>query len=99
MTCVLSSAFCLQSNVVLLLDTNNGTIRRLLFSPEAEEAPKRMSWWGNKEELVRKSIFLVDYAQLAMLSKHDSRIFSVIASLDPPTDIHHFILILSFVQT
>uniref|UniRef100_A0A7M4DXF6 von Willebrand factor A domain-containing protein 8 n=1 Tax=Crocodylus porosus TaxID=8502 RepID=A0A7M4DXF6_CROPO len=40
-----------QSNVVLLLDTNNGTIRRLLFSPDAEEAPKRMSWWGNKEEL------------------------------------------------
>uniref|UniRef100_A0ABM5FZN6 von Willebrand factor A domain-containing protein 8 n=1 Tax=Pogona vitticeps TaxID=103695 RepID=A0ABM5FZN6_9SAUR len=40
-----------QSNVVLLLDTNNGALRRLLLSPEVQEAPKKTSWWGNKEDM------------------------------------------------
>ncbi|XP_061485897.1 von Willebrand factor A domain-containing protein 8 isoform X2 [Rhineura floridana] len=39
-----------QSNVVLLLDTNTGSIRQLLLMPDATEGPKRISWWGTKEE-------------------------------------------------
>ncbi|XP_062982036.1 von Willebrand factor A domain-containing protein 8 [Elgaria multicarinata webbii] len=40
-----------QSNVVLLLDTNSGALRRLLLSPDMQEAPKRTSWWGSKDEV------------------------------------------------
>ncbi|XP_053164187.1 von Willebrand factor A domain-containing protein 8 isoform X2 [Hemicordylus capensis] len=43
-----------QSNVVLLLDTNTGAIRRLLLSPDVQEATKRMSWWSSKEEKSHK---------------------------------------------
>ncbi|KAI1241841.1 hypothetical protein IHE44_0005343 [Lamprotornis superbus] len=39
-----------ESNVVLLLDTNNSSLRRLVLSPDAQESPKRISWWSNKEE-------------------------------------------------
>ncbi|XP_063005440.1 von Willebrand factor A domain-containing protein 8 isoform X1 [Melospiza melodia melodia] len=39
-----------ESNVVLLLDTSNGALRRLLLSPDAQGSPKRTSWWNNKEE-------------------------------------------------
>uniref|UniRef100_A0A8C5PQG7 von Willebrand factor A domain-containing protein 8 n=1 Tax=Leptobrachium leishanense TaxID=445787 RepID=A0A8C5PQG7_9ANUR len=38
-----------QSNVILLLDTNNGTLRRISLSQEDQESPRRTSWWGNKE--------------------------------------------------
>ncbi|KAH0624441.1 hypothetical protein JD844_031871 [Phrynosoma platyrhinos] len=37
-----------QNNVVLLLDTNTGALRRLLLLPDAQEAPKRTSWWSNR---------------------------------------------------
>ncbi|XP_030056405.1 von Willebrand factor A domain-containing protein 8 [Microcaecilia unicolor] len=37
-----------QSNVILLLDTNSGALRRIVFSPESQEPPKK-SWWGSKE--------------------------------------------------
>ncbi|XP_074844543.1 von Willebrand factor A domain-containing protein 8 isoform X3 [Carettochelys insculpta] len=39
-----------QSNVVLLLDTKTGAMRRLLLSPDTQEVPKRASWWSSKEE-------------------------------------------------
>nr|XP_034959302.1 von Willebrand factor A domain-containing protein 8 isoform X1 [Zootoca vivipara] len=42
-----------QSNAILLVDINTGSIRQLLLSPDVKEGPKRSSWWGNKEE--RKS--------------------------------------------
>ncbi|XP_075344945.1 von Willebrand factor A domain-containing protein 8 isoform X1 [Mycteria americana] len=40
-----------ESNVVLLLDTNNGALRRLVLLPDAQESPKRTSWWSSKEEM------------------------------------------------
>lgn len=43
---------------MLLLDTNNGALRRLLLLPDAQESPKRTSWWSNKEEMVRNSTCL-----------------------------------------
>ncbi|XP_053253218.1 von Willebrand factor A domain-containing protein 8 isoform X2 [Podarcis raffonei] len=39
-----------QSNVILLVDMNTGSIRRLLLSPDVKEGPKSSSWWGRKEE-------------------------------------------------
>ncbi|XP_043927636.1 von Willebrand factor A domain-containing protein 8 [Protopterus annectens] len=38
-----------QSNVVLLLNLNSGAVHRILLSQESQEAPKKSSWWGNKE--------------------------------------------------
>ncbi|XP_063282038.1 von Willebrand factor A domain-containing protein 8 [Pelobates fuscus] len=38
-----------RSNVILLLDINNGNLRRILLSPEDQESPRRSSWWGSKE--------------------------------------------------
>ncbi|XP_075447188.1 von Willebrand factor A domain-containing protein 8 isoform X2 [Ascaphus truei] len=38
-----------QSNVILLLDTNSGTLRRILLSQEDQEPVRRSSWWGSKE--------------------------------------------------
>lgn len=43
---------------MLLLDTNNGALRRLLLLPDAQESPKRTSWWSSKEEMVRNSTCL-----------------------------------------
>ncbi|KAJ6661691.1 hypothetical protein lerEdw1_013213 [Lerista edwardsae] len=40
-----------QSNVVLLLDTNTGSLRRLLLLPDEQATPKRTSWWSSKEEV------------------------------------------------
>ncbi|XP_054831079.1 von Willebrand factor A domain-containing protein 8 [Eublepharis macularius] len=40
-----------QSNAILLLDTNTQTIRQLLLSPDMHKSPKRISWWGSKEEV------------------------------------------------
>ncbi|XP_017926659.1 von Willebrand factor A domain-containing protein 8 [Manacus vitellinus] len=40
-----------ESNVILLLDTSSGALRRLLLLPDAQESPKRTSWWRNKEEM------------------------------------------------
>ncbi|KGL77241.1 von Willebrand factor A domain-containing protein 8, partial [Tinamus guttatus] len=39
-----------QSNVVLLLDTNSGALRRLLLLPDTPESPRKTSWWSSKEE-------------------------------------------------
>ncbi|XP_044304134.1 von Willebrand factor A domain-containing protein 8 isoform X2 [Varanus komodoensis] len=39
-----------QSNVVLLLDTNTGALRRFSLSEDVQNYPKRTAWWGNKEE-------------------------------------------------
>uniref|UniRef100_A0A8C8RXU2 von Willebrand factor A domain-containing protein 8 n=1 Tax=Pelusios castaneus TaxID=367368 RepID=A0A8C8RXU2_9SAUR len=39
-----------KNNVVLLLNTNTGSIHRLLLSSDTQEVPKRASWWGSKEE-------------------------------------------------
>uniref|UniRef100_A0A8C2U8R3 von Willebrand factor A domain-containing protein 8 n=1 Tax=Coturnix japonica TaxID=93934 RepID=A0A8C2U8R3_COTJA len=39
-----------ESNVVLLLDTNSGAVRRLLLSPDGEDSPRRAPWWVSKEE-------------------------------------------------
>ncbi|KAM6448203.1 von Willebrand factor A domain-containing protein 8 isoform 3-T3 [Liasis olivaceus] len=39
-----------QNNIVLLLDTNTGAIRRLSLEPDMPESPKGISWWGGKQE-------------------------------------------------
>ncbi|KAJ1114524.1 hypothetical protein NDU88_002760 [Pleurodeles waltl] len=38
-----------QSNVILLLDTNSGALRRIFLSDVGQETPKKSSWWGSKE--------------------------------------------------
>ncbi|NXH22609.1 VWA8 protein, partial [Bucco capensis] len=40
-----------ESNVVLLLDTNNGALHRLVLLQDAQEAPRKASWWSSKEEM------------------------------------------------
>lgn len=38
-----------QSNVILLLDTSTGALRRVLLSEENTEPTRKSSWWGSKE--------------------------------------------------
>ncbi|XP_069495477.1 von Willebrand factor A domain-containing protein 8 [Ambystoma mexicanum] len=38
-----------QSNVILLLDTNNGALRRIFLSGDNQETSKKSSWWGSKD--------------------------------------------------
>ncbi|XP_077339308.1 von Willebrand factor A domain-containing protein 8 [Lithobates pipiens] len=38
-----------QSNVILLLDTSSGALRRVFLSEESTEPTRRSSWWGSKE--------------------------------------------------
>ncbi|KAM9319394.1 von Willebrand factor A domain-containing protein 8 [Gastrophryne carolinensis] len=38
-----------QGNVILLLDTNNGALRRITLSQDEAEPPRKSSWWGSKE--------------------------------------------------
>ncbi|CAJ0966035.1 unnamed protein product, partial [Ranitomeya imitator] len=38
-----------KSNVILLLDTKSGELRRIVLSQQDAEAPKKSSWWGSKE--------------------------------------------------
>ncbi|KAF4787814.1 von Willebrand factor A domain-containing protein 8 [Turdus rufiventris] len=39
-----------ESNVVLLLDTSKGSLHRLILPSDAQDSPKRTSWWRSKEE-------------------------------------------------
>ncbi|XP_068123903.1 von Willebrand factor A domain-containing protein 8 [Hyperolius riggenbachi] len=41
-----------QSNVILLLDTSSGALRRVMLSQEDAEPTRKSTWWGNKEEQV-----------------------------------------------
>lgn len=43
---------------MLLLDTKNGALHRLLLLPDAQDSPKKTSWWNSKEEMVRNSTCL-----------------------------------------
>ncbi|XP_074047842.1 von Willebrand factor A domain-containing protein 8 [Macrotis lagotis] len=38
-----------KSNAILLLDTNNRTLRRLVLPSEEEVAPTKASWWSKEE--------------------------------------------------
>ncbi|XP_059823780.1 von Willebrand factor A domain-containing protein 8 [Hypanus sabinus] len=41
-----------QSNVILLINLNNGAVSRIIFSGKEQEPPKKAHWWANKEDKV-----------------------------------------------